>query len=311
MSNEQAAILRDRRGRGKTGASCPPFRGKSSLMPRPPTIMLLFMGVLLLALAAFGRWVDTTLLNEERFRAEAVAALSSDAGRRAVATETWTYLEQTLPPVALLDSDSAIRTIDRFLARPQMASVLSRTAGRIQEAAVSAESQDVVLDPAEEYPLLIEALLGIDADLVSSFLPLDNLRPVLIASDDEVPELWRLKGPAERWSWPAGIAGALLLAIGFWLGRRRLWTPSVIGFTLLLGAGLLEGALPRVRAQILAPIADPEVAVITGEIVDRLMVDLEAQAVVLLAVGLTVLAANLLLYTGLRFYRSRSLREPE
>jgi|GEM_PF-6300707 len=280
-------------------------------MPRPLTIMLLFLGVLLLALAAFGRWVDTVLLDEERFRAEAVAALSSDEGRRAVATETWTYLEQTLPPVALLDRDSGIRTIDRFLARPQMASVLVRTAGRIQEAAVSAESQDIVLDPAAEYPLLIEALLGIDGDLVSSFLPLDRLQPVLIAGDDEVPELWRLRGPAERWTWPAGVAGALLLTTGFWLGRRRLWTPSVIGLTLLVGAGLLEGALPRVRAEILAPIVDPEVAVITGEIVDRLMVDLEAQAVVLLGVGLTILAANLLLYAGLRLSRARLPREPE
>src|SRR5665648_481643 len=240
-------------------------------MPRPLTIMLLFLGVLLLALAAFGRWVDTVLLDEERFRAEAVAALSSDEGRRAVATETWTYLEQTLPPVALLDRDSGIRTIDRFLARPQMASVLVRTAGRIQEAAVSAESQDIVLDPAAEYPLLIEALLGIDGDLVSSFLPLDRPQPVLIDGDDEVPELWRLRGPAARWTWPACVAGALLLTTGFWLGRRRLWTPSVIGLTLLVGAGLLEGALPRVRAEILAPIVDPEVAVITGEIVDRLM----------------------------------------
>ncbi len=280
-------------------------------MPRPLTIVLLFLGVLLLALAALGRWVDTALLNEERFRTEAVAALRSDEGRRAVATETWTYLEQTLPPVALLDSDSAIRTIDRFLARPQMASVLSRTAARIQEAAVSAERQDIVLDPATEYPLLIEALLGIDADLVSNFLPLDSLQPVLIAGEDEVPELWRLKGPTERWTWPAGVAGALLLATGFWLGRRRLWTPSVIGLTLLLGAALLEGALPRVRAAILDPIVDPEVAVITGEIVDRLMVDLEAQVVVLLGVGLTILAANLLLYAGLRLSRSRLPRDPE
>jgi len=79
----------------------------------------------------------------------------------------------------------------------------------------------------------------------------------------------------------------------------------------LVGAGLLEGALPRVRAEILAPIVDPEVAVITGEIVDRLMVDLEAQAVVLLGVGLTILAANLLLYAGLRLSRARLPREPE
>ncbi len=280
-------------------------------MPRPLTIMLLFLGVLLLALGAFGRWVDTALLNEERFRTEAVAALSSDEGRRAVATETWTYLEQTLPPVALLDRDSAIRTIDRFLARPQMAPVLVRTGRRIQEAAVSAESQDIVLDPAAEYPLLIEAVLGIDADLVSSFLPLDSLQPVLIAGDDEVPELWRLRGPAERWTWPVGVAGALLLTTGLWLGRRRLWTPVVIGLTLLLGAALVEGTLPRVRAEILDPIVDPQIAVITAGIVDRFMVDLEAQAVVLLAVGLTVLAANLLLYAGVRLYRRRLPREPE
>lgn len=280
-------------------------------MPRPLTIVLVFLGVALLSLAALGRWVDTALLNEERFRAEAVASLGSDEGRLAVATETWDYLKQALPPVALLDSASAIRSIERFLARPQMEPVLRRTARRIQEAAVAAEHQDVVLDPAEEYPLLIEELLGIDADLVSSFLPLDRLEPVLIAESEEVPELWRLRGPAERWSGPLAVAGGGLLVVGFWLGRRRIWTPAVLGFSLLLGAAVLDAALPRVRAEILEPITDPEITIITAGIVDRLLLDVQSQVVLLLTAGFTVLGANLVLYAGVRLSRQRFARRRE
>jgi hypothetical protein len=228
------------------------------IMRKGATVVFVVLGTLLALVAVDSFWLARNVVDRERFSQTAVAALQSVPVSEVLATKVWDNLRQNYPVLDAVEPASAEKAIAEVLRRPSLQDLMRRTAAEAHQVVVSRNQGNVSFDVGKNYPVVLEAVYEVNADLADRLPSLVGLKPIVLANSPQLPDLHRQATLVPWVAWFAGVMAALAFILALATSEERPRVLAFAGFSLALVFGLEVLALSVLRPGSFILIADPD-----------------------------------------------------
>lgn len=208
-------------------------------MPRALVIVLCILGCLGLLVAVTAIWIQANLNDVDRFGRLAAEAIRSPELSGEVAHALWRSLEARYFSTVPLTADDVEPTIAAALRGEGARGLVTRMARALNLALTATPPVDWGIVLGDDYPLVAQAILDIEPDLLPLFPGEDEVGVVTLAKADEMPHLGGWADSLPLLVVIAGVAGGILLAVGVYAADPRWRAVRAAGLTLAFAAVLL------------------------------------------------------------------------
>lgn len=261
-------------------------------MPSKTGIVLCVLGCLLLLLASSAFWMQSNFDNPERFSQLAAEAIQRPDVSQQVAHALWQGLANKYLAGFPLFSEEVEPAIASALQKESARSLVTRMASHLHASLIASEPTDWTIVLGSDYPLIVEAVLNINPELLPVFPGQEQIGVVTLAPGSEIP---RLGGFARILPWVvvlAGVLGGILTAAGIYAADRRSQAVLACGLTLALGGAALlalEFVAPRLAVRLME---GDGTAGLVADAVYAMTRQLRLQTAVIAGLGVLVAAAG-------------------
>lgn len=274
-------------------------------MSKTTTIILVFLGCLLLAVANLALWASLDIFNAERFGDKVAEGIQSPEASQALAAPIVDRLMATYPDLPALARGPAVEVVAWMLQRPLFTPVIKRSAA-VAMKVMTTSAQDVVgIDIAEVASNAGSTVVGVisavnpeaaanaEAALDDAIATSQDSGRLAIYEQGRTPKLRQASNLAPWLALLGGLGAIALFAVAYIRSRDQHKALTYIGVgimaTAVLGFLLLS---PLVQALAQNNIANPTMQIVVGEVVSALIRGFAILSLLVFSIGGIVLLVN-------------------
>jgi hypothetical protein len=274
-------------------------------MSKTTTIILVFLGCLLLAVANLALWASLDIFNAERFGDKVAEGIQSPEASQALAAPIVDRLMATYPDLPALARGPAVEAVAWMLQRPLFTPVIKRSAA-VAMKVMTTSAQDVVgIDIAEVASNAGSTVVGVisavnpeaaanaEAALDDAIATSQDSGRLAIYEQGRTPKLRQASNLAPWLALLGGLGAIALFAVAYIRSRDQHKALTYIGVgimaTAVLGFLLLS---PLVQALAQNNIANPTMQIVVGEVVSALIRGFAILSLLVFSIGGIVLLVN-------------------
>ena len=274
-------------------------------MSKTTTIILVFLGCLLLAVANLALWASLDIFNAERFGDKVAEGIQSPEASQALAAPIVDRLMATYPDLPAIAQMPAEEAVAWMLQRPLFTPVIKRSAA-VAMKVMTTSAQDVVgIDIAEVASNAGSTVVGVisavnpeaaanaEAALDDAIATSQDSGRLAIYEQGRTPKLRQASNLAPWLALLGGLGAIALFAVAYIRSRDQHKTLTYIGVgimaTAVLGFLLLS---PLVQALAQNNIANPTMQIVVGEVVSALIRGFAILSLLVFSIGGIVLLVN-------------------
>lgn len=275
-----------------------PRKTKQNVFSKGVVISCIVAGFLLL-ISNSALWINRQIFNTGNFSETAVSSITSQSSRDAIAAKITDETLSNHPRIQNVVDDSLVKLISGLLDGDRFETVLSKSISKLQVYLTSANQQDVVIDLSSAKGV-INRLVEVSArngNTDNARQRLNNIPDqIVIIEAKNIPDFYKYAVAMNFLAPVAFLLALALLAYPYFRNLKDyLSIMAIQGFAIIFAglAGLLIG--PLFRPVALGPIQDPNVRVIAGNLYDSFIATFNNQTMMMIAAGLVVCAAALII----------------
>jgi hypothetical protein len=274
-------------------------------MSKTTTIILVFLGCLLLAVANLALWASLDIFNADRFGDKVAEGIQSPEASQALAAPIVDRLMATYPDLPALARGPAVEAVAWMLQRPLFTPVIKRSAA-VAMKVMTTSAQDVVgIDIAEVASNAGSTVVGVisavnpeaaanaEAALDDAIATSQDSGRLAIYEQGRTPKLRQASNLAPWLALLGGLGAIALFAVAYIRSRDQHKALTYIGVgimaTAVLGFLLLS---PLVQALAQNNIANPTMQIVVGEVVSALIRGFAILSLLVFSIGGIVLLVN-------------------
>jgi hypothetical protein len=274
-------------------------------MSKTTTIILVFLGCLLLAVANLALWASLDIFNAERFGDKVAEGIQSPEASQALAAPIVDRLMATYPDLPALARGPAVEVVAWMLQRPLFTPVIKRSAA-VAMKVMTTSAQDVVgIDIAEVASNAGSTVVGVisavnpeaaanaETALDDAIATSQDSGRLAIYEQGRTPKLRQASNLAPWLALLGGLGAIALFAVAYIRSRDQHKALTYIGVgimaTAVLGFLLLS---PLVQALAQNNIANPTMQIVVGEVVSALIRGFAILSLLVFSIGGIVLLVN-------------------
>lgn len=255
-------------------------------------------------------WVNRTIFDTNNFTTVAVASISSESSREALANEVVDTALKDRPIVRQVAGPTATKLITSLLGSNQFNSILTTAVSKLQVYLTSSNRESIVLNFSG-----IKSTLGSLIDLAgqANSQAANNLSnipdQITLVNANNIPSFYKY-GLVFLWLGPiSAIIALLLLAYPYLKNRSQYYIIALIQGAAIAVTGILCQFLgPLFRPPVLANIPSANARVVVGNLYDAFIATFNSQSMWLIWGGLTLAVLPLAVRYGLRLYHQMMLK---
>ncbi len=274
-------------------------------MSKTTTIILVFLGCLLLAVANLALWASLDIFNADRFGDIVAEGIQSPEASQALAAPIVDRLMASYPELPALARGPAVEVVAWMLQRPLFTPVIKRSAA-VAMKVMTTSAQDVVgIDIAEVASNAGSTVVGVisavnpeaaanaEAALDDAIATSQDSGRLAIYEQGRTPKLRQASNLAPWLALLGGLGAIALFAVAYIRSRDQHKALTYIGVgimaTAVLGFLLLS---PLVQALAQNNIASPTMQIVVGEVVSALIRGFAILSLLVFSIGGIVLLVN-------------------
>lgn len=275
---------------------------------RYQVILTAILAGLLLVVANSAIWVNRSIFDTTTFTNTAVASITSESSRQALAGEIVDRALADRPLVKNVAGNTATKLISGLLGSNQFNQVLTKAVGKIQVYVTSENQETVALDLSGVKGTVGTLLTVADnrgvADTENATNRLNTIPDELVlVNADNIPSFYKA-GVALLWIAPICVITALgLLVYPYVRHRNRYHRIALVQGATVVMAGILSLLVgPLFRPPALSSVTSPNMRIVVGNLYDAFIASFNQQAYWLIGAGLILAILPVSIRFGLQKY---------
>lgn len=265
---------------------------------------------LLLVLANSAFWVNRNIFDTNNFTKTAVASVTSDSSRNAIAAEVVDTALKDRPIIKQVAGPTATKLISSLLGSNQFSNILTAAVERLQVYLTSQTRESIVLNLGSIKSTL-NSLIGLAGESNSqAATDLNNVPDeIVLVNADNIPSFYKY-GLLFLWLGPiSAIIALALLAYPYIRNRSQYYIIALAQGLIVSVMGMLCLLLgPLFRPPVLANIPSANARVVVGNLYDAFIATFNSQSMTLVWAGLVLAVVPLAVRYGLQYYHRYALQ---
>ncbi len=265
------------------------------------------IAALLLVVANSAYWVSRTIFDSNNFTRVAVASVTSDSSRQAIADEVVDRALKDVPVIKEIAGPTASKLVGSLLATNQFSHLLESATSRLHVYLTSNNRESIVLNLGSVKNVL-GSLISLAGDSDGQNAARIDTVPdqIVLVDSSDIPDFYRY-GMVFLWLGPiTAIAALLLLAYPYIRDRSKYYIIALAQGVSIAVVGLLCLLVgPLFRPPVLAGVDSVNSRIVVGNLYDAFVNTFNHQSLNLVKVGIVIAVLPLLAHFGLEFYHKR------
>lgn len=269
-----------------------------------------FLAAALLVVANSAFWVNRQIFDTNNFTTTAVASVTSDSSREAIANEVVDTALKDRPIIRQVAGPTAVKLVSSLLGTNQFNNILTVAVDKIQVYLTSENQESIVLN-LSSIKSTLNSLIGLAGESNSqASTDLQNVPDqIVLVNADNIPSFYKY-GLLFLWLGPiSAIVALVLLAYPYIRSRSRYYVVAVVQGALIAVMGMLAMFIgPLFRPPVLANIQSANMRVVVGNLYDAFIATFNSQSMWLIWGGVVIAVVPAAVHFGLRYYHTLMLR---